>query len=209
MPPHGPMLCFDDDWDADLEAGICVITDDIAMGTKSSEMATHIKLVLLVNDFSLRKLQFPEMAKGFGVLVSKPANAYSPVAVSPETLGEAWSDNMLARPVDVYVRNEHIGSPRGDVDALFRFPDIIAHLASTRDIEAGSIIGAGTVANRDPSAGVACLLEKRAVEILKHGSALTPFLKFGDSIRIECLDEDGTSIFGAINQELTFAGKRA
>ncbi|KQX23396.1 MULTISPECIES: fumarylacetoacetate hydrolase family protein [unclassified Sphingomonas] len=208
VPPHSPLWCFDDDWDADLEAGICVITDDVPMGVTPEQAAGHIKLVLLVNDFSLRRLQIPEMAKGLGVLISKPANAYSPAAVSPKTLGAAWRDHMLARPVEVSVRGERIGSPRGDLDALFRFPQLIAHLARTRDIEAGSIIGAGTVANRDQAAGSACLMEKRAIEILEQGGARTPFLKFGDRIRIECHDEDGSSIFGAIDQQLTFAGDR-
>ncbi len=202
VPPHSPMYCFDDGWDADLEAGICVITDDVPMGTDAVAAAGHIKLVVLVNDFSLRGLQFPEMAKGLGVLISKPANAFSPAAVSPDTLGAYWRDEMLARPVDVHVRGEKIGCPRGDIDALFRFPELIAHLARTRDIEAGSIIGAGTVANRDPAAGSACILEKRAVEILDHGEPITGFLKFGDSIRIECFDDEGQSIFGSIEQTL-------
>jgi len=201
-PPHSPMYCLDDGWDADLEAGICVITDDVPMGTDARTAAGYIRLVLLVNDFSLRGLQVPEMAKGLGVLISKPANAFSPVAVSPDSLGAYWRDNMLARPVEVHVRGEQIGCPRGDIDALFRFPELIAHLARTRDIEAGSIIGAGTVANRDPAAGSACILEKRAVEILEHGEPTTGFLRYGDSIRIECLDDEGESIFGSIQQTL-------
>jgi fumarylacetoacetate (FAA) hydrolase len=204
-PPRSPLRCFDDRWDADLEAGICVITDDVSMGTTAQQAADHIKLVLLVNDFSLRKLQIPEMAKGLGVLISKPANAYSPVAVSPATLGDAWHNSMLARPVQVSVRGGRIGSPRGDLDALFRFPDLLAHLARTRDIVAGSIIGAGTVSNRDPAAGHACLMERRASEILGSGQALTSYLRFGDHVRIECLDDDGSSIFGAIDQVLVQA----
>jgi fumarylacetoacetate (FAA) hydrolase len=198
--PHDPMVVADDDWDVDLEAGVCVIVDDVPMGVTADEALGHIRLVLLVNDASLRRLQFPEMAKGLGVLQSKPANAYSPVAVSPAELGDVWRGAMLARPVTVTVRGEVIGSPWAHADALFTFPQLIAHLARTRDLEAGSIIGAGTVANRDPSAGSACLLEKRAVEILEQGGARTPFLKFGDRIRIECFDADGASIFGAIDQ---------
>jgi fumarylacetoacetate (FAA) hydrolase len=200
--PHDPMICADDSWDADLEAGICVIVDDVPMGTTAESAAQHICLVLLVNDFSLRSLQYPEMAKGLGVLQSKPANAYSPVAVSPDALGKAWRGSMLARPITVAVRGEIIGTPHGDLDALFTFPQLIEHLARTRDIEAGSIIGAGTVANRDPERGSACLLERRAVEIIGQGRAQTGFLKYGDRIRIECLDEDGGSIFGAIDQVL-------
>lgn len=200
--PHDPMICADDNWDADLEAGICVIVDDVPMGTSVEAAAAHICLVVLVNDFSLRRLQFPEMAKGLGVLQSKPANAYSPVAVTPGALGDLWQGSMLARPITVKVREGVIGTPYGNIDALFTFPQLIAHLAKTRDIEAGSIIGAGTVANRDTERGSACLLEKRAVEILEAGSARTPFLKYGDRIQIECLDEHGQSIFGQINQVL-------
>jgi fumarylacetoacetate (FAA) hydrolase len=202
VPPHSPMICPTDEWDADVEAGICVIVDDVPMGVTALQAATHIKLVVLVNDFSLRRLQFPEMAKGLGVLQSKPANAYTPVAVSPETLANAWDGRMLARPVMVSVRGAVIGTPVGNIDCLFDFCQLLAHLAKTRCIEAGSIIGAGTVANRDPGRGAACLLEKRAVEILEAGAATTPFLKFGDRIRIESFDTDGHSIFGAIDQVL-------
>jgi fumarylacetoacetate (FAA) hydrolase len=202
VPPHSPMLCFDDGWDADVEGGICVITDDVPMGTTAAQAEKHIKLLVLVNDFSLRRLQIPEMAKGLGVLQSKPANAYSPVAVTPDALGDAWTGEMLARPIRVTVRGELIGRPEGHRDALFTFPALIAHLARTRNIVAGSIIGAGTVANRDPAAGQACLMEKRAVEILSTGVPTTPYLKFGDRIRIECLDDRGRSIFGAIDQIL-------
>lgn len=202
-PPHAPIICASEEWDADLEAGVCVITDDVPMGVTPEQAQQHIKLVMLVNDFSLRRLQIPEMAKGLGVLISKPANSYSPVAVSPSSLGNAWQDSMLARPVEVTVRGGMIGCPRADADALFRFPDLIAHLARTRSISAGSIIGAGTVANRDASAGSACLMEKRAVEILECGKARTSYLRFGDRIRIECFAEDGGSIFGSIDQVFT------
>jgi fumarylacetoacetate (FAA) hydrolase len=202
VAPRSPMICADEEWDPDLEAGICIVTDDVPMGTSVQAARDHIKLLLLVNDFSLRRLQFPEMATGLGVLQSKPANAYSPVAVSPDVLGDLWTGDMLACSVSVTVRGTIIGTPRGDVDALFTFPQLVAHLARTRNIEAGSIIGAGTVANRTLAAGSACLLEKRAVEILEQGSASTPFLKYGDRIRIECLDTRGASIFGAIDQVL-------
>jgi len=200
--PHDPMICADDNWDADLEAGICIIVDDVPMGTLAEAAAQHICLVMLVNDFSLRAIQYPEMAKGLGVLQSKPANAYSPIAASPNALGRSWNGAMLARPITVTVRGEIIGTPVGDIDALFTFPQLIAHLATTRDIEAGSIIGAGTVANRDPARGSACLLEKRAIEILERGTAHTPFLKYGDRIKIQCFDEEGRSIFGSIDQVL-------
>lgn len=200
--PRDPMVCADDGWDADLEAGICVVTDDVPMAVSIEDAGAHIKLVVLVNDYSLRRIQFPEMAKGLGVVQSKPANAYSPVAVSPDALGPAWDGTMVSSAVTVSVRGMVIGTPIGNVDALFTFPQLIAHLAKTRDIEAGSIIGAGTVANRDPAVGSACLLERRAVEILANGAATTPFLRYGDTIRIESFDRGGRSIFGAIEQTL-------
>jgi len=200
--PRDPMRCPDDALDPDLEAGICVIVDDVPMGTSAEDAAAHIKLVMLVNDFSLRAIQPAEMAKGLGVLQCKPANAYSPVAASPTALGNCWRESMLTQPVEVTVRGERIGNPRGDRDALFGFPQLIAHLARTRDVVAGSIIGAGTVANRDPEAGSACLMERRAVEILDEGCARTPYLRFGDAIRIEARDAEGRSLFGAIEQTL-------
>lgn len=198
--PHDPLWTPDDTLDLDLEAGICIITDDVEMGVPEDEAARHIKLVLLVNDFSLRAIQIPEMAKGMGCIQSKPANAYSPVAVSPKTLGDLWQGDMLAAPVHVSVNGEPIGKPEGHKDASFTFPRLIAHLARTRHLAPGSIIGAGTVSNRDPAAGVACLYEKRSLEALSEGKPRTNWLKFGDRIRIESLDEAGKSIFGRIEQ---------
>lgn len=200
VAPRDPMWAFDDGWDLDLEAGICVITDDVEMGVSEEDAVHHIKLVVLVNDFSLRAIQLPEMAKGMGAIQGKPANAYSPVAVSPETLGAAWRGHMLAAPVHVSVNGEEIGRPEGDKDAVFTFPRLIAHLARTRNLAAGSIVGAGTVSNRAPEAGVACLYEKRSLEILTTGGAATPWLKFGDTVRIEARDTNGRSLFGAIEQ---------
>lgn len=202
VPPRSPMYCADESWDADLEAGICVITDDVPMSTDQEHALQHIKLVVFVNDFSLRRLQPAEMAKGLGVLQCKPANAFSPVAVSPKTLGSSWTGRMLARRLSVHVRGQLIGTPDGGKDAIFEFPQLIAHLAKTRDLEAGTIIGAGTVSNYDPERGHGCLLEKRAQEIFDTGRASTPFLRYGDEVRIECMDEDGASIFGAIVQTL-------
>jgi fumarylacetoacetate (FAA) hydrolase len=202
--PRDPMATIDDSWDLDLEAGICVITDDVEMGVSEAEAAKHIKLVLLVNDFSLRAIQIPEMSlKGMGAIQGKPANSFSPVAVSPKSLGDIWRGDMLAAAVHVSVNGERIGQPEGHRDALFTFPRLIAHLARTRNIAAGAIIGAGTVSNRDENVGVACLYEKRALEILKNGHAKTPWLKFGDRIKIEALDDRGRSIFGSIEQAVT------
>ncbi|NMG41707.1 2-keto-4-pentenoate hydratase [Chelativorans sp. ZYF759] len=198
--PRDSIIVHDEAWDIDLEAGICVITDDVPMGVGRDSAAAHIKLVLLVNDVSLRALQPAEMAKGLGVLQCKPANAFSPVAVSPGTLGEAWAGAMLSRPVVSRVNGTLLGQPDGATDASFDFRDLISHLARTREIEAGSIIGVGTVANRDESRGTSCILEKRALEILSGGVPTTPFLKHGDKVRIEAFHEDGVSIFGVIEQ---------
>lgn len=202
LAPHEPVSFPSDEWGIDLEAGICVITDNVPMGTPAAEAAKHIKLVLLTNDVSLRAIQGHEMAKGLGVLQCKPANAFSPVAVTPAGLGKSWSQSMLACPVASHVNGNLIGNPIGNIDYCFDFTHLISHLAMSRDIAAGSIIGAGTVANRDDSRGVSCILEKRALEFLHSGEAQTPFLKFGDRIRIESFDEDGNSIFGAIDQEV-------
>jgi fumarylacetoacetate (FAA) hydrolase len=200
--PRDPMVCPSDTWDLDLEAGICVITDDVPMGISEEDAIARIKLVLLVNDFSLRALQIPEMAKGMGCVQSKPANAFSPVAVSPSSLGDAWRSSMLARPVHVWVNNQLIGAPIANEDATFDLPRLIAHLARTRNICAGAIIGAGTISNQDEGKGVACLYEKRSLEILNQGHAETPWLRFGDTIKIECFDDRGASIFGKIEQSV-------
>ena len=200
LAPHDPIPLRDPTWDLDLEVGICVVTDDVPMGVSTDDAAGHIKLVLLTNDVSLRALQPAEMAKGLGVLQCKPANSFSPVAVTPDGLGDAWTGTMFARPVVSHVNGEVLGRPEGHVDAHFTFPQLVSHLARTRNVAAGSIIGVGTVANRDETRGVSCLLEKRALEILASGSPSTPYLVAGDRIRIESFDADGLSIFGAIDQ---------
>jgi fumarylacetoacetate (FAA) hydrolase len=202
LAPHAPIPVRDDNWDVDLEAGICIITDDVPMGVSIADAVRHIKLIVLTNDVSLRGLQAAESAKGLGAIQCKPANSFSPVAVTPEGLGKSWTGTMLARPIKSYVNGRLLGEPEGHVDAYFDFPQLIAHLARTRNIAAGSIIGAGTVANRDERTGSSCILERRAVELLETGSARTPFLKYGDCVRIESEDEGGQSIFGAINQTI-------
>jgi len=200
LAPQAPIPVRDDSWDLDLEAGICAITDDVPMGVTAANAVKHIKLILLTNDVSLRGLQAAESAKGLGAIQCKPANSFSPVAVTPQGLGAAWTGTMLARPVKSYVNGRLLGQPEGHVDANFEFPQLIAHLARTRNIVAGSIIGVGTVANRDESRGSSCILEQRAVEILRGGSPQTPFLKYGDRVRIESTDSNGQSIFGSIDQ---------
>jgi fumarylacetoacetate (FAA) hydrolase len=198
--PHDPILAADDAWGIDLEAEIAVITDDVPMGVSAADAGAHIKLVMLVNDVSLRNVMRPELLKGFGFYQSKPATAFSPVAVTPDDLGPAWDGRKLALPVISYVNSELLGRPDAGNDLYFDFPTLIAHAATTRDLGAGTIVGSGTIANRDRSVGSSCLAERRMLETIESGAAKTPFLTFGDTVRIEVLDAEGKSVFGAIEQ---------
>jgi fumarylacetoacetate (FAA) hydrolase len=189
----------------DLEAEIAVITDDVAMGTTAAAATAHVQLVLLANDWSLRNLIPAELAKGFGFYQSKPATAFSPVAVTPDELGEAWRDGKLHRPLASAINGKQLGAPDAGVDMTFSFYDLIAHVTRTRRLGAGAIIGSGTVANQDRSHGSSCLAERRMLEQLETGAPRTPFLGFGDRVRIEMLDADGRSIFGAIEQQVVRA----
>ncbi len=202
IPPHGPICLADEAWGIDLEAEIAVVTDDVPMGVTPSEAAGHIQLLMLVNDVSLRNLIPAELAKGFGFYQSKPSSSFSPVAVSPDELGEAWHDGKVHRPLVSRINGELFGQPDAGSDMTFNFPTLLAHAAKTRPLGAGSIIGSGTVSNYDRSAGSSCLAEKRMLEILEQGEARTPFLKFGDRVRIEMFDAQGQSIFGAIDQQV-------
>jgi fumarylacetoacetate (FAA) hydrolase len=186
----------------DLEGEVAVVTDDVAMGTKSDRAREHIKLVMLVNDWSLRNLIPAELAKGFGFYQSKPATAFSPVAVTPDELGAAWDGGKVNLPLVVHINDELFGRPQAGVDMTFDFPRLIEHITKTRNARAGTIIGSGTVSNYDRSLGSACLAERRTLEQLEQGKPLTPFLKFGDRVRIEMFDAAGSSIFGAIDQRV-------
>ncbi|HEX2494188.1 MAG TPA: fumarylacetoacetate hydrolase family protein, partial [Steroidobacter sp.] len=165
----------------------------------------HIKLLMLVNDWSLRNLIPGELAKGFGFYQSKPATAFSPVAVTPDELGGAWNETIVHLPLLVHVNDQLLGRPSTGVDMTFNFATLVEHIAKTRNVRAGSIIGSGTVSNYDRSLGSACLAERRMLEQLEHGKPITPFLKFGDRVRIEMLDANGRSIFGAIEQRVVRA----
>lgn len=205
VAPQGAIPVADDAWDIDLEPSVAVITGDVPMGTSAQEAAAYIRLVVLLNDVSLRAIQIPEMAKGLGIVQGKPCKVFAPVAVTPEGLGPFWTGRMLARQVAVCVNDARIGDPWADRDHEFDLPRLIAHVARTRDIGAGSIISCGTVANRDPARGSACLMERRAVEILQGGGAVTPYLKFGDRIEIDCLDDAGQSVFGPMRNVIVRA----
>lgn len=212
VAPQADIPVVDEHWDIDLEPSVAVITDEVPMGTRAADAAGHIKLVVLLNDVSLRAVQIPEMAKGLGIVQGKPLKVFAPVAVTPEGLGDFWQRNMLARQVDVRVNGQRIGDPWADRDHDFDFPQLIAHVARTRVIGAGSIISCGTVANRDPARGSACLMERRAVEIIESGghgvgSARTPYLRFGDEIEIDCRDEQGHSVFGPMRNLIAPAGR--
>jgi len=217
LGPRDPIPLFDGSLGLDLEAEIAVVTDDVPMGVDERAARSHIKLVMLVNDVSLRDLTGPELAKGFGFFQSKPSSAFSPVAVTPDELRAAWDGRKLNLPLLSFINGAPLGRPNAGVDMTFDFGRLIAHAARTRALSAGAIIGSGTVSNRAADGGpglpiaaggvgYSCLAELRVVESLLDGQARTPFLKPGDRVRIEMSDESGRSIFGAIEQVVTATG---
>lgn len=190
-----------DELGIDLEAEVAVVVDDVPMGVMPAQAGEHIKLVMLLNDYTLRTLTKTELPKGFGFLQAKPTSAFSPVAVTLDELPQ-WNGEKLNSRLISSVNGKRIGAPDAGQDMYFNYPQLIAHAARTRKLGAGTIIGAGTVANKDEAAGSSCIAEIRANEELAHGKALMPFLKFGDRVRIEMLDETGQTIFGAIDQRV-------
>jgi fumarylacetoacetate (FAA) hydrolase len=205
LPPTADAPFESESFGIDLEGEVAVITDDVPMGTEAQKARGHIQLVMLANDWSLRNLIPAELAKGFGFYQSKPATAFSPVAVTPDELGEAWREARVHLPLVVEVNGGPFGRPNAGVDMTFDFGQLIAHAAKTRRLGAGSIVGSGTVSNRDRAAGSTCLAERRMLETLDHGKPMTPFLSFGDRVRIEMKDSAGRSIFGAIDQRVVKA----
>ena len=200
LGPRDPVPVVSEDYGIDFEAEIVVVTDDAPMAVSAVEAEAHIQLVGLVNDVSLRNLIPAELAKGFGFLNSKPRSALSPVLVTPDELGGAWRDSILHLPLRSWLNGERFGEPEAGVDMQFNFARLVAHVAKTRPLAAGTIVGSGTIANQDESLGASCLAERRMLEIIADGKPETPFMSFGDTIRIEMLDEAGASIFGAIEQ---------
>lgn len=198
--PRDPISIESTDWGIDFESEIAVITDDVPMGISTQDAAGHIKLLMLVNDVSLRKLIPNELAKGFGFFHGKPASAFSPVAVTPDELGTAWKNEMVHLPLITRLNGQHFGTPNAGVDMTFNFSRLVNHAARSRYLCAGTIIGSGTVSNIDRSQGSSCLAEKRMLEIIEHGEAKTPFMNFGDRVTIEMKDESGNTIFGTIDQ---------
>jgi fumarylacetoacetate (FAA) hydrolase len=200
LGPMDDIVLAHEEWGIDFEAEVAVVTGDVAMGATPDEAHGQIRLLMLANDVSLRNLIPPELAKGFGFLQSKPATSFSPVAVTPDELGEAWRGGKVHLPLRSAWNGRLVGQPDAGVDMVFNFPQLIAHLCKTRNARAGSIVGSGTVSNKDASKGYSCIAEQRCLETIEHGTAVTGFMRFGDTIRIEMLDEKGKSIFGAIEQ---------
>ncbi len=213
LGPRDAIPLLDANHGLDLEAEVAVVTDDVPMGVDPLSALVHVKLLMLVNDVSLRGLIPSELTKGFGFFQSKPSSAFSPVAVTPDELGDAWKGGKVSLPLHSHVNGVLLGRPNAGVDMTFDFRRLIVHAARTRKLCAGTIIGSGTVSNRaaDGSPGLpiskggvgySCLAEQNAVETLLEGAARTGFLKGGDVVRIEMLDADGRSIFGAIEQDV-------
>lgn len=200
LGPRDPVVVSSEEYGIDLEAEVVVVTDDVPMAVTPEQAAKHIQLVGLVNDVSLRGLIPAELAKGFGFLQSKPRSALSPVFVTPDELGDAWQGEKLHLPMRTWLNDKWFGEAECGVDMQFSFAQLVAHAAKTRPLTAGSIVGSGTIANEDTSKGASCLAEQRTVEALRDGKPSTPFLKFGDTLRIDVTDGEGASIFGAIEQ---------
>jgi fumarylacetoacetate (FAA) hydrolase len=210
--PRDDVVCGSEDWGIDFEAEVTIVTGDVPMGSTPGECADKVRLLMLVNDVSLRGLIPGELAKGFGFFQSKPASAFSPVAITPDELGAAWKDSKVHLPILVEHNGKPFGCPNAGVDMTFSFAQLIAHVAKTRELESGSVIGSGTVSNKqgdlfgssieNGGVGYCCLAEVRMYETIEQGKATTPFMRFGDQVRIEMLDEHGDSIFGAIENRV-------
>src|SRR3954471_4184659 len=204
--PCDPIEAASEDWGIDLEAEVAVLLGDVPAGVKPDKAGEHIRLLALVNDVSLRNLIPAELAKGFGFVQGKAATAFSPVAATPDELGDAWDGRKLRLPMTVTINDKVFGTPDCGSDMQFGFPQLIAHAARTRPLGAGTVLGSGTISNYGYKTGHACIAELRALETVKKGQAETAFLKFGDRVRIEMLDASGKSIFGAIDQQVVQNG---
>ena len=209
LAPTADVPVPSEDYGIDLEGELAVITDDVPMLTTVDEAAGHIKLIMLVNDWSLRNLIPAELAKGFGFYQSKPATSFAPCAITPDELGAAWQGCKVHLPLVSRINGKPFGQPNAGVDMTFDFAQLIAHVTRTRRLGAGAVIGSGTVSNYDRSSGSSCLAETRALEQIADGESTTPFLRFGDRVRIEMFSHDGASLFGAIDQQVIAALARS
>lgn len=210
--PQEDIILPSDDWGIDFEGEVAVVTDDVPMGCSDEQAGERIRLIMLVNDVSLRGLIPGELAKGFGFFQSKPASSFSPVAVTPDELGDAWNGNKVHLPLRSTYNGELFGKPEAGQDMTFNFGQLVAHAAKSRNLGAGAVIGSGTVSNKqgtdhgsaisEGGVGYSCIAEVRMIETIRDGKPSTPFMQFGDRIRIEMLDAEGVSIFGAIEQQV-------
>ena len=217
LGPHDDIEASSEDWGIDMEAEVAVIVDDLPQGITPQDAAGKIRLIMILNDVSYRSLIPGELAKGFGFFQSKGPTAFSPVAVTPDELGDAWKDGMVHRQMLVDYNGAPFGRADADVDMTFNFPKLVSHAARTRDVQAGAVIGSGTISNKDADGtpgkpvadggkGYSCIAEIRMIETVRDGAPVTAFMKFGDTVRIDMMDEDGSSIFGAIDQRVVKYG---
>lgn len=202
LGPRDPVPVVSEEYGIDFESEIIVVTDDVPMAVTAEKAESHIQLIGLINDVSLRNLIPAELAKGFGFLQSKPRSTLSPVLVTPDELGEQWQDSTLSLPLHSTLNGAFFGEPEAGVDMQFNFAQLLAHAAKTRPLAAGTIVGSGTIANEDTGKGASCLAEIRMLEIIADGKPSTPFMIFGDKIRVEMFNPEGESIFGAIEQTI-------
>jgi fumarylacetoacetate (FAA) hydrolase len=212
LAPRDDVAVADEAWGIDFEAEVAIITDDVPMGVSAGDAAGHIQLIMLVNDVSLRNLIPGELAKGFGFFQSKPSSAFSPVAATPEELGDAWHDSKVHLPLLSFLNKKPFGKPDAGVDMTFNFGQLVTHAAKSRPLIAGTIIGSGTVSNKldggpgrpidAGGVGYSCIAELRTIETIESGAPKTSFMQFGDTVRIEMHGSDGQSIFGTIDQSI-------
>ncbi len=212
LAPRAPIVITDEGYGLDMEGEVAVVVDDVPMGASTETALQAVRLIMLVNDVSLRNLIPPELGKGFGFVHSKPSSAFSPVAVSPDELGDAWRDGKVHLPLSVDYNGEPFGRANAGIDMTFDFGVLVSHAAKTRSLCAGTIVGSGTVSNKldngpgkpiaEGGAGYSCIAEIRMIETINNGKPLTEFMKAGSKVRIEMMDKEGKSIFGAIEQEV-------
>jgi len=202
LAPTADIPLADEAWGLDFESEVCVVLGDTPQGTKASEAAQHIKLVMIANDVSLRNLIPDELAKGFGFFQSKPATAFGPFALTPDELGPAWKEGRVHLRMRSVLNGQMVGDTDAGPEMHFSFLDLIQHIAKTRSFTAGTILGSGTVSNADRARGISCLAERRMIETIEEGKPKTPFMKVGDTIEIDMLDEQGKSLFGRISQKV-------
>lgn len=200
LGPRDGIPLANPDWGCDFESEIAIVMDDTPQGVTPDQVPNYVRLVMLCNDVSLRNLIPAELAKSFGFFVSKPSSAFSPFAITPDELGDAWKGGRLYRPLVTHLNGELYGNPDAGPEMHFSFNEIVAHVCKTRSLSAGTIVGSGTISNKDRSKGSSCLAEKRMIEKIDTGEFVTPFMTFGDRVTIEMFNEDGASLFGQIDQ---------